>query len=98
MAELDYLRDTGFPYLLQRLYRWEVMLAAYSGRSDENARQAKEFFFSVQNSRKAREGGLAGLLDPGIMAKKRDAERGLREAITANPKVKDALSAWDKIA
>ena len=38
-----HLRDTGFPFLLQRLNRWEVMLLAFSGRSDENARQAKEF-------------------------------------------------------
>ncbi len=60
MAELEYLRDTGFPFLLQRLNRWEVLLMAFSGRSEENARQAKELLFGVQNSRKARVGGLAG--------------------------------------
>ena len=42
----------------------------YSARSDENAREAKELLFSVQNSRKARDGGLAGLLDPALMARK----------------------------
>jgi hypothetical protein len=98
MAELSYLRDRGFPYILQRLYRWEVMLSAYSGRSDENARRAKELLFGVQNSRKAREGGLAGLLDPSIMGEKESAERKLREAVAANTSLKDAASAWDRIA
>ncbi len=73
LAELDYLRDTGFPFLLQRLNRWEVLLLAFSGRSEENARQAKELLFGVQNSRKARVGGLAGLLDPQLMARKKAA-------------------------
>jgi hypothetical protein len=98
MDELHYLRDMGFPYLLRRLFRWEVLLSTYSGRSDENARKAKELFFSVQNSRKARIGGLAGLLDPQIMAKKAAAEKALREAIAQHPKLKGSLSAWDDIA
>ncbi len=58
VASLEYLRDTGFPFLLERLNRWEVLLLTYSGRSEENARQAKEFLFGMQNSRKARYGGL----------------------------------------
>src|SRR5262249_40075832 len=52
MDELTYLRDTGFPYVLRRLYRLEVLLTAWSGRDEENARRAKELLFSVQNSRK----------------------------------------------
>jgi hypothetical protein len=98
MDELHYLRDRGFPYLLQRLNRLEVLLSSWSARSDENARKARELFFGVQNSRKARVGGLAGLLDPYIMAKKEAAEKSLREAITNDPKLKDALSAWGAVA
>jgi hypothetical protein len=98
LAELQYLRDIGFPYLLERLYRMEVMLSAYSGRSDENARQAKELLFSVQNSRKAREGGLAGLLDPALIARKQAEEKALRAAVASRADLKDAISAWDRIA
>jgi hypothetical protein len=98
MAELAYLRDTGFPYLLQRLNRLEVMLLAYSGRSEEHARQAKELLFSVQNSRKARDGGLAGLLDPELLARKEAEEKALRSAVASRPDLKDALPAWDRIA
>ncbi len=98
VARLEYLRDRGMPYLLQRLYRWEVLLSSFSGRSEENARQAREFLFSVQNSRKARDGGLGGLLDPAIMTKKVEAEKKLREQVAADPKLAEAAGAWDKVA
>ena len=89
LAALNYLREIGFPYLLQRLYRWEVLLTAWSARSDENARKAKEFLFGVQNSRKARDGGLTGLLDPALIAKKREAEEKLRSAVAHDPALHD---------
>jgi hypothetical protein len=98
VAELEYLRDIGFPFLLQRLHRWEVMLSVFSGRSAENARQAKDFLFSVANSRKARVGGLAGLLDPDVMAHKKAAEKSLREAVEKNPELKDVRNAWEGFA
>src|SRR5262249_44694252 len=57
-----------------------------------------EDYFGVQNSRKARIGGLAGLLDPSLMARKQAAEQKLREAVGNKPKLKDAADAWDRIA
>jgi hypothetical protein len=98
LAELDYLRDTGFPFLLQRLNRLEVLLTAFSGRSEENARQAKELLFTVQNSRKARVGGLAALLDPALMARKKEQEKKLRAKADEDESLKDARTAWDRIA
>src|SRR5262249_5824037 len=98
MAELEYMRDRQFPFLMQWLNRMEVLLGAYSGRSERNAQQAKEDFFSIQNSRKARVGGLAGLLDPELMGKKRAAEQKLRAAVAQDSKLKDAVDAWDRIA
>jgi hypothetical protein len=96
-AELAYLRDVGFPFLMQRLNRWEVLLAAFSARSEENARIAKEFFFSVQNSRKARVGGLAGLLDPELMARKEAEQKKLQDAWKKNAS-SGASSPWDRVA
>ncbi|MDB6021557.1 MAG: hypothetical protein JWQ04_1414, partial [Pedosphaera sp.] len=43
------------------------LLANWSERSEENARRARKVFFGVQNSRKANDGRLAGLLDPELM-------------------------------
>lgn len=97
-ASLEYLRDTGFPFLLRRLNRWEVLLMSFSARSEENARQAKEFLFSVQNSRKARDGGLAGLMDPELMRRKKDYEAKLKDTTAHDDKLKDARYAWEKIA
>lgn len=98
VAELEYLRDQNFPYVLERLHRLEVLLIAYSARSDENARRAKELLFGVQNSRKARTGMQAGLLDPRLMAGKAAAEKKLRDAVANNSELKAALPAWDDIA
>jgi hypothetical protein len=98
MTELEYLRDRQFPYTLQRLYDLEVTLSAYSARSEENARRARDLLFGVQNSRKAREGMFAGLLDPAIFAKKQADEQQLRAAVAQSPQAQDILSAWDHIA
>jgi hypothetical protein len=98
MAELDYQRDTAFPYALQHLYDLEVLLSVYSERNDENARRAKDLLFGVQNSRKARNGMFAGLLDPVIMDSKRADERRLRAAVAESPQAAEVLPAWDRIA
>jgi Peptidase S46 len=98
MAELAYLRDFGYPFVLQRLNRMEVALMSWSQRSEENARRARDDLFGVQNSRKARDGGLAGLLDPALMARKQAQENKLRKAVAADPNLKNAADAWDRIA
>ncbi|HEX4611533.1 MAG TPA: S46 family peptidase [Urbifossiella sp.] len=81
IAELQYLRDTGYPYLLQRLNRWEVLLNAWGGRSERNMQRAEDELFGIQNSRKARIGGLAGLLDPKLFGRKQADEQRLRAFI-----------------
>jgi hypothetical protein len=98
VAALRYQRDHAYPYTLNRLYDLEVLLSVWSGRSDENARRARETFFGVQNSRKARDGGLAGLLDPAVFAQKRESEDKLRAAVAHHPGLEGAVSAWDNIA
>src|SRR5437588_4132679 len=98
VAELEYLRDIGFPYLLRRLYRLEVLLDTFSGRSAENARKAREDLFGDQNNRKRYDGYLAGLLDPQIWSALQAREKKLHDAVAANPDFKDAAGAWDKIA
>ena len=104
-AELKYLRDTGYPYVLQRLNRWEVLLGAWGGRSERNMQRCEEDLFSIQNSRKARLGGLGGLLDPVLFGRKEADEKRLKDYIAKNsdspgnaPWINDAKSAFDVIA
>ncbi len=80
MAELENLRDLGLPLRLAALKRDEVLLGNWSARAEENARRAKESFFSIQNSRKALDGRLAGLLDPQLMGQKQKGGDGFQSA------------------
>jgi hypothetical protein len=100
MAELDNLRDHALPRSLATLKRLEVLLGNWSNRTEENARRARGLFFGVQNSRKALNGRLAGLLDPDLMGPKAKAESDFkaRLASTPGPAAADALAAYDKIA
>jgi hypothetical protein len=98
VAELEYQRDFRIPYSLQRLKALDVLLTAYSARSEENARRAKEELFSVQNSRKAYDGELAGILDPEFLAGKRKTEESLKQWVAASGKFPEATDAWDRIA
>lgn len=98
VSELDYLRDHGLPYTLATLKRLEVLLSNWSARSEENARRAREYLFGVQNSRKAFDGRLAGLLDPELMGKKITEEADFKTKLAGKPEFADALAAYDKIA
>jgi hypothetical protein len=95
--ELKYLRDTGYPYLLNRLYRLEVLLGSWGARSEQNMQRCEEELFSIQNSRKARIGGLAGLMDPALMYRKEKEEDRLK-AFLAGKEMAEAKSSFEAIA
>src|SRR5581483_3095133 len=97
-AELEYYRDVALPYRLSTLKRLEVLLGTWSARSQENARRARDDFFGVQNSRKAFDGRLAGLLDPDLFGQKAMEEADFRARLAGKPEFADAAAAYDKIA
>jgi len=97
-SHLRFFRDTQYPYILNYLRRAEVLLNTYSERSAENRRQAQDEKFGVQNSRKARLGGLQGLQDPAMMQAKKAAEEALRAKVAADPKWQAEFgSAWPSV-
>ena len=99
VAHLEYQRDTVMPELLDMLRRREVLLKTYADRSLENARRAQDDLFGIQNNRKARIGGLAGLQDPAVMNRKRAEERTIRDAVEKDPKLMEQYgTAWDDVA
>src|SRR5437016_7697974 len=91
------MRDRYLPYFLNMFYRRELLELAYSARSFENARKARDDLFGDQNNRKRYDGYLAGLLDPQIRSALQAREQKLRDAIAREPKFKSALSAYDRI-
>jgi hypothetical protein len=100
---LEFIRDTVLPRRLDQLFRREVILGAFSARTQENARRALTEFLSAQNNRKREWGQLAGLQDPATMDRKRQEERSLREHLTESqrnadqPKSKADAAAWDEV-
>lgn len=99
VASLECLRDNQFPFLLDFLMKKESLLLEFGRQGAEQARQAQEELFSIQNSRKARIGGYAGLKDDEFLNRKRQIEAELRDRVTAASKPGDPrASAWDRIA
>jgi len=97
LDELADTRDRYLPYVLRMFNRREVLESAYSARSFENARKAREDLFGTQNNRKRYDGYLAGLLDPQIWSQLKTREQKLRDAIARDPKLKSTISAYDRI-
>jgi hypothetical protein len=98
MAELEFLRDTQYPYVVPRIKRIEVLLSNWSARSEENARRAKDDLFGFQNSRKVYDGRQNGLYSAGIMAPKIAQEKSFKQQAADRADGKDVRAAYDKIA
>jgi hypothetical protein len=95
---LEELRDVETPFTLQRLFRREVLLSTFAGRSAKNATIAREDLFSVQNSRKAYIGRMAALQDPALLEHKKAEEKKLRAAAAKEEKSKGGGDPWERIA
>ena len=98
VPELAYLRDNRIPYTLALLKRREVLLTAWSGRSQENARRAREDVFGIQNSRKVYDGELSALQDAAFFGAKVTAENAFKKLLASRPDGSDALAAYNRIA
>jgi len=96
-AELADSRDRRVPKVLDWLKAQEVLLLSYSARSTENARRARDLLFGYQNSRKAYDGELAGLLDPQVFQKKQAEEDRLKKLAAERADLADTRTAWDEI-
>src|SRR5256714_875566 len=97
LDELADSRDRYLPYILGMFNRREVLELAYSARSFENARKAREDLFGTQNNRKRYDGYLAGLLVPQIWSALKAREQKLRDAIARDTKLKSTAAAYDRI-
>ena len=97
LDELADMRDRYLPYVLRMFNRREVLELAYSARSFENARKAREDLFGEQNNRKRYDGYVAGLLDPQIWSQLRAREQRLGDLITRDPRFRSTVSAYDRI-
>ena len=98
VAQLEMLRDVAYPSLDEALKRRDALLTAWSARSDENMRRAKEDLFYIRNSRKLYDGLIAGIQSPQLMGAKEAAEASLKYQLAQRADGKEALRAFDRIA
>ena len=99
LAQLEVERDVATPSLI-RLFKHRIeVLRQYSALGPEQAREAGSDIFGMENSLKAYEGRLKGLLDKNVWDSKRKDEAAFRATVMANPQWKAAYGgAWDQIA
>ena len=78
LDHLRFLRDVELPERLARTWRNEIKLQTFSGRSDEQARIARDDLFGTANGRKVFTGLLAGMHDPAFTAARAERDAALR--------------------
>jgi hypothetical protein len=99
VAQLEFLRDTLYPWILRTLKTRLDVLRAYSARGAEETRAARALIFSYENTVKAITGEHAGLMNPAILGRKKAAEQRLRADIESEPaKKKEYGSLWSELA
>ena len=98
-SQLEFLRDTGYPFNIANLKRRQAFMHEYAKRGEEEKRVAMRNLFGIENSLKATIGYQSGLLDRKLMEKKLREEQALREEVRENPDLeKEYGSAWDEVA
>lgn len=99
MAQLDYLKDFGYPWSLKALKERRDALKQFAAGSEQKALEAQEDIFGIENSIKAYTGYNAGLTDPKNLAKKQAEEDQLRKTVGSDPKLKTEIGdPWTPIA
>jgi hypothetical protein len=99
VAQLAFERDKVYPFEMPELAEYRGQLEQFVTRGTEQAREANETLFFIENDFKASFGQQLALLDPQFFGLKVRAEQRLRAAVAANPKLAAADgSAWDDIA
>lgn len=98
LAELQFLRDVQYPYVVSRIKRIEVALKAWGDRSEENTRRAKDDLFGFQNSRKVYDGRQNGLYSAAIMQPKAAQETAFKQQMGDRADGREVRGAYDRIA
>jgi hypothetical protein len=99
LAQMEYLRDLTYPAQLRTLGTRLAMLRELAAADPDAARRYQNAILGAENSQKAIGGYLAGLLDPGIMARKASFEADFRARVEADTDLAARYgSVWSDIA
>jgi len=99
MAEIEFDRDTQVPLVLKVISRRLDVLQKYSARGPEQAREATNQIFSLQNSFKVYKGESDGLKEKSLIAGRQKEEADFRALVKSKPEwQKEYGSAWDDVS
>ena len=99
VAQLEFRRDHYYPWLLDTYQRRLAALRKYAARGAEQARQAEDLTFSLENAVKATTGEYQGLKDPVLMSKKAKDEEAFRAEVAKRAEWNQRYGgAWNDIA
>ena len=98
VSQLTFLRDTYLPATIPEISEYRGELEQFITRGPEQAREANEELFFIENDFKVQFGRQQALVDPQFFGQKQQEEQKLRSATVADPKLAPYASAWDDIA
>jgi hypothetical protein len=99
VAQLEYLRDVSYPATLAVLGARADAIRRITAEDAARGLELRDQLFSIMNSQKATSGRMAGLHDPFLFARKVDWERRFRQAVNADPQLREQYAArWDSLA
>jgi len=99
MAQLEFLRDVQYPSQLDQLKRMIETYHALAAADETRGKALRNQIFGLENTQKAIAGYQSGLLDPKLMARKRQWEKEFRARVDADPALKRQYArAWQVIA
>ncbi|MDB5299316.1 MAG: dipeptidyl-peptidase 7, partial [Phycisphaerales bacterium] len=99
VRQLEHERDLAFPTFLKSLARRRKAYSQYAARGPEQARQAQDRLFGIDNGLKAVGGELEGLQDAKLFDRLHGAEDALRQRVALDKSLaKEHGGAWERIA
>jgi hypothetical protein len=98
-SEIEFLRDYQYPFISTLLDNLVRIYSDYIAAHPDQKLRFQTQLFGYSNSQKLYSGRVKGINDPILMAKKRDFERKLKEAVFKDPQLKAEYGGvWDEIA
>ena len=99
VSQLEALRDKSLIERLLSLAEMRGVLLQFGALGEEQARQAQNDLFGVENSFKALRGRQTTLNDPAVFEAKRKEEESLKAFVAADPKLSEEIGdPWSAIA
>ncbi len=99
MAQIEFARDVQYPMLVHMLKDLYVIYEEKVIADNVTDLSLVARLYSIGNALKVYEGTYKGLLDPILIARKKDFEKTFRNAVNADPGLREKYSGiWDEIA